>query len=549
MRRILRNEKGVPIACHIIGGQSVLNSSLMEVFNPSTGQVIGVVSDSLPKGNLDDIQRDAHEAQECWYHEVTEQEKEQVFRTIIAKIEENRGAIARTMVLEGGKLWRWADAEIQETIDTLWHYHGEISRCYTHDGFTRCQMPDKNAFSILKPYGLILGIFPWNFPLAILFWKLCGALAGGNAIVLKAAEQTPFTAEIAVSLIRQSIHETIADSKRLWKLRSLVQLVQGRGETSGKLLVEELDYDLVTFTGSGEVGFNVAAIAASRRKNGRPYGRPCHLELGGHAAMVVLDDFDIDLAVAEAINANLGDSGQRCVSARVVFVQESKFKEFTSKYLERAQARVIGDPMSFSTEMGPLISHEQLTRVLDQIAKTTDELGKGPVLELGPSIGNFTPLDKKLRQGYYCGPTVFIDVPYGVTAMDEEIFGPVLVINHLPGRTREEAFWNAVELGKKSYAGLSNSLLTNDRRLTSKAPWYFNTGIFYEGRGPTGAELNKYFAAIKASGWGIEGKGLESWTCKMQVYDDYHGKARMAQAGADEKVKKLISEAQSPLEI
>ncbi len=530
MQSIIKTEKGRPIARHIINGNSTLWGPMMEVFNPATGQIIGEAPANLPYRDTDELYKSARKAQQCWHYEVTEQEKELVFRAIIAKIEQHRGALARTMILEGGKLWRWADAEVQETIDTLWHYHGEISRSYSHDGFTRCQMPDKNAFSVLKPYGLILGIIPWNFPLAILFWKMCGALAGGNSIVIKPAEQTPFTAEIAVVLVLSALYEVISDDRRK-RLLGLVQLVHGKGETSGKQLLEKLDYDKVAFTGSIETGKIIASTSGSRL-------RPCHLELGGHAAMVVLDDFDIDLAVAEAINANLGDSGQRCVSARVVFVQESKYKEFVSKYIERARARVIGDPMDFSTEMGPLISKEQLERVENQISKTAIELNRWPVYRQ----------THYQKEGYYWGSTVFTDVPYGVTAMDEEIFGPVMVINPLPGRNREEAFWNAVELVNQSQYGLSNALLTNDRRLASRAPWHFQTGLLYIGRGTTGAELNKYFGGVKASGWGKEGRGLDDWTQIVQVYDDYHGKARMAQAGGDEKVKKLISESRSPLE-
>ncbi len=531
------------------------------VKNPATGAVIGDVPSFFPADMLPSVEESAKEAQQYWQWEIVEQEKEAVFRAVIRKLEEHMGPLARTMTLEGGKLWKWAIAEVQEAIDTLWHYHGEISRCYTNDGFTRCQMPDKNAFSLRIPYGVILKISPWNFPLAVPMWAVCGALAGGNSIVLKPAEQTPFTMMYAALLIQEAIRETIPHHKA-FNPSALVQIVQGPGETSGKLLVESLDYDKATFTGSGAVGFRVAAAAASRTKNGRPYGRPCHLELGGHAAMVVLDDFDVDLAVAEAINANLGDSGQRCVSARAIFVQESIYNEFLSKYIEGARARRIGHPMDFKTEMGPLVSEEQLRRVHGMVLKTVQQTGRSPLLG-GYCLNAHTmniirsyAQEEKLNVdkeavcagGYYYAPTVFTEVPYNVCAMDEEIFGPVVVVNPLPGRNREEAFWNAVELVNKSDAGLSNALLTNDRRLSSRAPGRFRTGILYIGRGPTGAELNKYFVAIKASGWGVEGKSIDHWTQIQQVYDDFHGKLRMAQAGAENKMKDIYSADISPLE-
>ncbi|MDP2668836.1 MAG: aldehyde dehydrogenase family protein [bacterium] len=535
--KLAGNDGQIKLARHIISGFDMFyEEKALEVFNPATGKLIGKTS-SLRGDELNFMEESARKAQEHWHHGVSEQEKEAVFRAIIKKIEENRGSLARTMVIESGKLWRWADAEIQETIDTLWHYHGEISRCHTADGFVRCQLPDKNAYSVRVPYGLIYGITPWNFPLAIPFWKICGALAGDNAVVIKASEQTPFIAYYAVKLILEAIRETITDGRQT-KLLGLVQLVQGMGETSGKLLLNNLNYDKAAFTGGAETGKIIAETAGARLK-------PCHLELGGHAAMVVLDDFDIDLAVAEAINANLGDSGQRCVSARVVFVQENKYGEFIRKYIARAEARKMGDPMDFETEMGPLISKEQIDRVVEQVGKTAKQAQKEP--RFG---GDDTACANKpvLSNGYFYSPTIFTNIPYGTTAMDEEIFGPVIVINPLPGKNREEAFWNGVDLINRSKHGLSNALLTNDRRLSEKAPWHFKTGLLYIGRGTTGAELNKYFGGVKASGWGKEGKGLDDWTRIVQVYNDYHGKARMAQAGADEKTKKIISESKSPLE-
>lgn len=518
-------------ALHIVGGKPLDVGRKIKVFNPATGTIVGVAPASFPKAKIKDLEHFALDAHQCWHHEVREQEKEAVFRHIIKKFEAHRGMLARTMVLEGGKLWRWADAEVQEAIDTLWHYHGEISRYHASEGLSRCQLPDKNAFAIRVPYGVILAITPWNFPLAVPMWKVCGALAGGNAVIVKCAEQTPFTMQYALRLMSDAVSEIIFDG-RAKKLRGLVQLVQGPGETSGKLLLEELSYDKVAFTGSAETGKIIASVAGARLK-------PCHLELGGHANIVVLDDFDTDRAVAETLMANLGDSGQRCVSTRCVFVQKSKYRQFLKKYLAAARIRVIGDPMDMKTELGPLISKEHLERVHGQVQKTARELKRGP--EIGGQ-----PLND--RGGYYYPPTVFTNVPYGTTAMDEEIFGPVLVVNPLSGKNREEAFWNAVRLVNQSFYGLSNALLTNDRRLASRAPWHFRTGIFYIGRGTTGAELNKYFGGIKSSGWGREGKGLEDWTQIVQVYDDYHEKMRMAQTGADEHVQARIAQSRSPLE-
>lgn len=528
---------GIPVAFPFFRGMQFL-INVVSVHNPTTAGRIGWIYDTpLTNKVLSSIEKAGRKSQHEWHFNVQEQEKQAVFRRLADYLDANRGLLARTMTLESGKLWRWAEAEVQETIDTLNHYWGEISRYHTPEGMKRCQMPDKNAYSVRHPFGLILGITPWNFPLAVPFWKICGALAGGNSIVVKDAEQTPFTLTIARELFAKTLFDVLGD-KRAPKLTDLIQIVHGRGETTGKTLAEKLNYDKVAFTGSAEVGKLISFTAGRRLK-------PHHLELGGHAGMIVLDDFNIDRAVDEAITANLGDSGQRCTSLRAALVQETKYEEFVERYLEKARVRKMGDPMKFDTEMGPLVSEEQLRRITDQVERTERELGREAHFGGRPCTMN----NPRLTNGYFFAPTVFLNAPYGTTVMDEEIFGPVLAITSLPGKNREEAFWNGVRLINQSRQGLSNCLLTRDHHLVNQAIWHINSGLLYIGRGPTGAEVGNYFSVIKDSGWGHEAKGLDEWTHIMQVFDDYAPRARMAQTGAEETTKEIIANSKSPLEI
>lgn len=534
--------KGFPFACSYVDGHfasTPRDSANFPVVNPATGQAIGQAYGELPF-SVRDIKESARIAQTTWFHDVPEKEKERVFDAMKAKFEEHRGPLIHTMILEGGKLWRWADAEVTEAVETVTHYHGEHSRYETKDGLRRAQTKGRITGSIRKPWGTVLGITPWNFPLAVPLWKICGSLAGGNAIVVKDAEQTPFTLTIAIELIQRAIREVIRDSNRQKKLAGLVQLIHGYGIIGGRL-VQNLDYDKVAFTGSVETGKWIAGESGKQLK-------PCHLELGGHAAIVVLDDFNLKRAAAEIVNACFGDSGQRCVSARVVFVQESVADQLIPLVIEMAKVRTLcmGDPRNFQTEMGPLISKEQLMHVHDQVIAT-----EGVIRDLGgydaPQIGGaIHPLSQKTG-GYYYPPTIFLDVPYGITAMDEEIFGPVLVINRLPGKTRREAFDNAILCVNQSAYGLSNALLTNDLALAMQSPWFFESGIFYIRRGTTGAELNTYFGGVKKSGWGREGRGLDAWTQTMQVTIDTNEEMSMAQAGDDEATRRLIESTRSPL--
>ena len=299
----------VPEVKHCVNGRCEVGAETetSEVRDPTTGEVIAVIRDAR-RDQIEEAFRAAYAAQEEWHWNVQEQEKEAIFRHVVHYLEAFKGQLAWTIIREGGKLWKWADGEVQEAIDTIWHYHGELSR--VEGVFSRCQMPRKVSLTVRDPYGVILGITPWNFPLAVPCWKIFGALAGGNAIVLKDAEQTPMTTSMVVWCINRAIKDVLGDA-RAAKLAGLVQLIHGKGETVGKLMLEKGDYDKVAFTGGTETGIVVASVSAKR---GKP--TPCHLELGGHAAMLLMPDFDVDRAVAEAITANCGDTGQRCVSLR-----------------------------------------------------------------------------------------------------------------------------------------------------------------------------------------------------------------------------------------
>ena len=342
-----------------VDGRWVRGDGAQETFvvNPATEEKLARVHNvSFPQ--IVTAFKSAKIAQHYWHYSVGEQYKERVFRRVAAYLEEIRGPLSWVIIQEAGKLWKWAEAEVQETIDTVWHYHGELSRVYGKT--SRCQMPNKRSLTLREPYGVILGITPWNFPLAVPSWKIFAALAGGNAIVVKDAEQTPTTLSILCSIVRRALREVLGNAVAE-KLGGLFQVLHGSGEV-GKIALQLGDYDKVMFTGGTETGSIIGEIAGRRRK-------PVSLELGGHAAIILMDDFDLDRAVTEAINANCGDSGQRCVSLRAVFAHERIASKFVTLYMKRALELRIGNPSSHDTFMGPLISAEQLHRVEGAVRK------------------------------------------------------------------------------------------------------------------------------------------------------------------------------------
>ncbi len=302
----------------------------------------------------------------------------------------------------------------------------------------------------------------------------------------------------------------------------------GRGETVGRAVLEEGDYEKVMFTGGTETGSIVGQIAGRRRK-------PVSLELGGHAAIILMDDFDLDRAAAEAVVANCGDSGQRCVSLRAVFARDTIVDEFRRRYVERIKSLRIGDPADPASVMGLLVSEEQLDRVESGVARALAEGGQrvygGFPFKKAPAAARrelTTVAAEVWERGYFYPPTVIEARDPMNYAMQHEIFGPVLCLTSFSGKSRDEAILNAVSLMNASRYGLSNAVLTNQLDLAMKAMERAKTGILYIGRGTTGAELGKPFGGVKDSGYGRKGAGLDEVTYLKQVYVDYYGKPRPA---------------------
>lgn len=527
----------------------VAQSKASEVKNPATEETIAFVHDA-PKELIAQSCYAARQSQPYWHFEVDMQEKEAIFRLVANYLNTYRGELAWVIIKEGGKLWKWAEAEVQETIDTLWHYHGEISR--VEGRFSRCQMRDKASITIRDPYGVILGITPWNFPMAVPSWKIFAALASGNSIIIKDAEQTPITVSLLAYLFHHAVKMVLGET-RAKKLGGVFQVVHGRGETTGKILLEEGDYDKVMFTGGTETGALVAGIAGQRNK-------PCSRELGGHAAIILLDDFDLDRAVKEAVTACNGDTGQRCVSLREVYVHQNVAAKFTSKYIEQAIALKIGNPANPATEVGPLISQEQLNRVWEGVLQSVGGNLNCPNLLIGgrpvkdarfyslPNVALSSIGFETREKGYYFLPTVLTDMPADSYVRTHEIFGPVLCITPVFGNSREQVFENALAMMNRSRYGLSNAVMTNDITLAMRAIERVKTGILYINRGTTGAEVGQPFGGVKESGDGREGRGTHETTVEKQVWIDYASGPRMAQSGGEDAVKQLLSNSRQTVE-
>jgi betaine-aldehyde dehydrogenase len=279
------------------------------------------------------------------------------------------------------------------------------------------------AMTFREPLGVVALIVPWNFPLTIASWKMAPALAAGNTIVLKPAELTPLTALRFASLaLEAGIPEGV------------VNVVVGKGSTVGRRLVEHPDVAKVAFTGSTEVGRQIATGAAQTIKR-------VTLELGGKSANIVFADADLERAAAAAPGAVFGNAGQDCCARSRILVEHSALDRFMDSLEEHVEALRVGDPLDPETQMGPLISADQLATVGSFVPEGAPVAIRGSAPS-GP--------------GYWFPPTVLCPIDRDERAVSEEIFGPVAVV--VPFRTEEEA----VSIANDTIYGLSGSVWTRD---------------------------------------------------------------------------------------
>lgn len=529
------------------GGRWEIDQAMIPVVSPIDGKVVGYTTEAT-KEQMETAGEAAKKAKRYWYLKVGQQEKEKVFLRYLHYIQKYRPEIAKTISWEMGKPIMTADGEVQEMEETIYHYFGEISRIAGE--YSKCQMPNKVGFTIKRPFGVVYAVAPWNFPLAISAgWKTLAALTACNSAVLKPSSQTPFTAAVAIRLFQQALEDVLGEKVVKADLSGLIQLIQGSGRGAGQWYLENGRYDKVSFTGGKTVGSEIAKVAGSRLKK-------VTLELGGHGAIVLLDDgFNIDRAVAEAITAGSGDAGQRCVSTRVVFAEESIYDKFIEKYLFALKNRKIGNPLSVETQIGPLVNKSQLGRVAEAVEKAKKDCkeyyggvildSKGAVKEAMANHWNIGEINLK---GCYYLPALLIDPPMDSLAMREEIFGPVLCVKPFSGKTLDEKIENAANLVNASNYGLSNSILTHHIPTAFKWLDLVETGIAYIGRGTSGAELNRKFGGVKDSGFGREGKGVDDYVYEQQVYIDFHSEARLAQVGAADEVAEKMKGKKSVFE-
>src|ERR1700683_2065064 len=264
---------------------------------------------------------------------------------------ERKEDFAKDMTREMGKVLEETRGDVQEAIDMTYLMAGEGRRQFGQT--TPSELPNKFAMAVRSPIGVADIVNTWNFPMAIPSWKIAPALVMGNTVVLKPAEDTPYSSYNFVQVLAEA-----------GLPRGVVNIVNGTGPEAGAPLVRHKDAHLVSFTGSTEVGRIISEACA-------PTFKKCHLEMGGKNIIIVMDDANLDLAVDGALWGGFGTSGQRCTAASRVAVHKKVYGEFVAKFTERAKALRVGDGLDPATDMGPCVNEQQLKTVMSYV-----EIGK-----------------------------------------------------------------------------------------------------------------------------------------------------------------------------
>ncbi|MBU8877510.1 aldehyde dehydrogenase family protein [Bacillus sp. FJAT-29790] len=453
---------------------SGVSGETREIINPATEEVIAIVAE----GDPEDVRKAVEAAYRAFYEEGWMESKARDRAALLYKLanllEERVEEFALIETLNNGKSIRDSKSDVEDAVNQLRYYAGLATKPH---GQVFDVPDDVQSMVIAEPTGVVGQIVPWNYPLLMATQKVAPAIAAGCTVVIKPAEQTPLT------LIRlfELIHE-------IGFPKGVINLVLGAGSVVGAELSRHPLVDKIAFTGGTATGKIIMKTAADTIKK-------VSLELGGKSPLIVFEDADFDVAVDYASFAIFANQGQVCSAGSRLLLQESIYENFVPELVKKAKAINIGPGIEEITNMGPLISNVQLNRVLDYIEVGIKE---GATLLCG---GN-----KLNRKGYFIEPTIFTDTTPEMRIVQEEIFGPVLVIQTF--KTEEEA----IRLANGTNYGLAGGVFTTDSARAMRVIRKLRAGITW---------VNTYHNTFNEAPWGgykQSGIGRDLGTYGFQEY-------------------------------
>ncbi|RVT84334.1 aldehyde dehydrogenase [Rhodobacteraceae bacterium CCMM004] len=464
------------------------------VLNPTDGSVIAEVAEGDADQALRAIDA-ARRAQPAWAA-LAPVERAAVMHRIAGLIRDHADPLARLVVTEQGKPIAEARGEVAGAAE-FFTYFAEFARRIQGEIFPS-DAPDEQIWIQRVPVGVVVGIIPWNYPAALVSRKVAPSMIAGNAIVLKPHEETPLSALYMARLFAQA---GVPDG--------VVNIVTGPGDTVGAALTAHPEIDLITMTGSVPTGKRIMQTASANLV-------PVSLELGGKAPLIVMDDADLDLAVASAVTSRFMNCGQVCICNERMLIQEGIFDAFVDRFVEATRALRMGDPMLDTTDLGPKVSQPELEKV-ERITQEAVAAGAEVLLQGG------RPDTPPVAGGNWLKPTILAGVRADMPIMRDEIFGPVVPLMKVAD------FDEAVSIANDSRYGLSAYLFTNDFSRIMRAVQDVRFGEVYINRvGPEA--LQGYHTGYRNSGPGGDDgiHGLDAYLRKKTVYANYSGRSPVA---------------------
>jgi len=459
----------------------------------------------FPRSGPDDVARAVAAAQRGFatWSRTPAPSRGQVLQRVGDLLVARKEEIAKAMTREMGKVLTETRGDVQEGIDTAFYAASEGRRLFGR--VVPSELRHKWAMAYRRPIGIAGLITPFNFPMAIPTWKMFPALACGNAVIFKPAEDVPHTAHLLVEILLEAGLPP-----------DVIQLVHGQGSVVGRTLVEHPEVPVISFTGSTATGAIIGATCGRMHKR-------LSLEMGGKNAMIVLEDADLDLALDGVLWGAFGTTGQRCTATSRLILHQKVHDRFLKMVGDRAQRLRLGSGLDPKTEVGPLI-HEEARKKVDYYVGVGKEEGASVV------IGGEEPGEKALAAGWFYRPTVLAGVKPGMRVEQEEIFGPVLSVIKVTDLAE------AIRVNNDVPYGLSSSLYTRDVNVAFQAMEDLDTGITYVNAPTIGAEAHLPFGGVKQTGNGHREGGWAVYDFYSEikvVYVDYSGKLQRAQIDTD----------------